>query len=458
MGFLFHYTFMNTSTITLISTAFAAIISATMWIDYFRRIDVFQREKVGPLVIALIVGCFTPAICLYFYGLFHSIGFQENGDFFNDLIYSIIGVGLNEELSKIIGVIFLLTIFKNKINEPIDILIYAGVVAIGFSMIENFKYFSLYGIRIITPRTFYSSLEHIINTTLIVYGFYRSKVFNKGYQFLNIIVFTSLAVASHGLFDFFLMDNFLGHFTAFISIVIFLVGINFWIQMLNNANNFSKFFDYSKINYTDNIFYRLFIWYAITIIITFINNFIVSDFRSSISNFLVALLSDGFLFWVVMLRVSRFKIYKLKYFEIKIQLPFYITKNNDEDLKIPFLNWPLKIRGENKLEHIPTKYIDKSILICPVHKINSYLNQPVNATITNKYLLFDDVVVYSVIINDELIDKTGQFLLKPKTWGLTKVEGGFPIEALYQLNIPVSDLSNVDLKSLKFLELVSLKH
>ncbi len=458
MGFLFHYTFMNTSTITLISTAFAAIISATMWIDYFRRIDVFQREKVGPLVIALIVGCFTPAICLYFYGLFHSIGFQENGDFFNDLIYSIIGVGLNEELSKIIGVIFLLTIFKNKINEPIDILIYAGVVAIGFSMIENFKYFSLYGIRIITPRTFYSSLEHIINTTLIVYGFYRSKVFNKGYQFLNIIVFTSLAVASHGLFDFFLMDNFLGHFTAFISIVIFLVGINFWIQMLNNANNFSKFFDYSKINYTDNIFYRLFIWYAITIIITFINNFIVSDFRASISNFLIALLSDGFLFWVVMLRVSRFKIYKLKYFEIKIQLPFYITKNNDEDLKIPFLNWPLKIRGENKLEHIPTKYIDKSILICPVHKINSYLNQPVNATITNKYLLFDDVVVYSVIINDELIDKTGQFLLKPKTWGLTKVEGGFPIEALYQLNIPVSDLSNVDLKSLKFLELVSLKH
>ena len=271
-------------------------------------------------------------------------------------------------------------------------------------------------------------------------------------------MFTSLAVASHGLFDFFLMDNFLGHFTAFISIVIFLVGINFWIQMLNNANNFSKFFDYSKINYTDNIFYRLFIWYAITIIITFINNFIVSDFRASISNFLIALLSDGFLFWVVMLRVSRFKIYKLKYFEIKIQLPFYITKNNDEDLKIPFLNWPLKIRGENKLEHIPTKYIDKSILICPVHKINSYLNQPVNATITNKYLLFDDVVVYSVIINDELIDKTGQFLLKPKTWGLTKVEGGFPIEALYQLNIPVSDLSNVDLKSLKFLELVSLKH
>lgn len=449
---------MITPTITLISTAFAAIVSATMWIDYFRRIDVFEREKVGPLVIALIVGCFTPSICLYFYSLLHSIGFQENGNFLNDLIYSIIGVGLNEELSKIIGVVFLLTIFKNRINEPIDILIYAGVVAIGFAMIENFKYFSLYGIRIITPRTFYSSLEHIINTTLIVYGFYRYKLFKKGHQFINTIVFSSLAVASHGLFDFFLMDNFLGHFTAFISIIIFLIGINFWIQILNNANNFSGFFDYSKIYYTDKIFYRLVGWYTLTILITFINNILVSDFRASISNFLIAFLSDGFLFWVVMLRASRFKIYKLKYFDVKIQLPFYITKNNDEDLMIPFLNWPLKIRGENMREHIPTKYIDKSILICPVHKTNSYLNQPVNATITNKYLLFDDVVVYSVLINDELIDKTVQYLLKPKTRGLTQIDGGFPIEALYQVNNTVSDFSKVDLKSLQFLELVSLKY
>ena len=32
--------------ITLVFTALAAMLSAVMWIDYFRRIDVFEKEKI----------------------------------------------------------------------------------------------------------------------------------------------------------------------------------------------------------------------------------------------------------------------------------------------------------------------------------------------------------------------------------------------------------------------------
>ena len=448
---------MNTSTITLIATLLAALISATMWIDYFRRIDVFEREKIGPLVIALLVGCITPFICLYFYSLFHKIGFHENGNFINDIIYSVIGVGLNEELSKIIGVVIVLSIFKNRINEPIDILIFAGVTAIGFSMIENFKYFSLYGIKIITPRTFYSSLEHIINTTIIVYGFYRYKLFNKGNHFINILVSSSVAVASHGLFDFFLMDTFLGYFTAFFSIIIYLIGINFWIQMLNNANNYSDFFDYTKINYSNRIFYRLLFWYSITILITFLNNVFVSNIKDSILHFLFALASDGFLFLVVMLRASRFKIYRKKYFEVRIELPFYFTKNNDEDFFIPLLNIPIKIRGENQMEHIPTKFLNKKIVLTPLSLNKRFLMKSVDAKITDKFLLFDDVVVYSVIIDDLSYQNENSFLLKPKTRGLTEIDDKYPIEGLYRINKNVTDLSKTDVKSLQLLEWVCVK-
>ncbi len=357
---------MSDSKITLFFMAFAALVSATMWIDYFRRIDVFEREKIWSLIIALIIGCFTPSICLFFYSLIHKMGFSENGKFVNDFIYAILAVGLNEEFSKIIGVIIVLTVFRKKIDEPIDILIYAGITAIGFAMVENFKYFSLYGIKVITPRTFYSSLEHIINTTLIVYGFYRTSLFKKGIPVLNVLVFSSLAVASHGLFDFFLMDTSLGYFTAFFSIMIYLIGINFWVQMLNNANNYSNFFDYDKIHYTDRIFLRLLFWYSLTLIITFINNLIVSDLKTTVTHFFFGLLSDGFLFWVVMLRASRFKIYKHKYFDIKIQFPFYITKNNDEDFKIPFLNLPIKVRGENYRSTFPQSILARILSFAPL--------------------------------------------------------------------------------------------
>ncbi len=447
---------MSDSNIALIFTAFAALVSATMWIDYFRRIDVFEREKIFPLTIALLIGCFTPSICLFFYSLIHKMGFEENGEFINDLLYAVFAIGLNEEFSKIIGVIIVLTIFRKKIDEPIDVLIYAGITAIGFAMIENFKYFSLYGIKIITPRTFYSALEHIINTTIIVYGFYRQRLFNKGNHLVNIFVASSIAIASHGLFDFFLMEGSLGNLTVFLSIIIYLIGINFWVQMLNNANNYSKFFDYHKIHYTTNIFKRLVFWYALTVVITFVNNLIVSDIRIAVNNFCFGLLSDSFLFLVVMLRVSRFKIYKLKYFNVKIQFPFYITKNDDEDFRIPYLNLPIKVRGENYREHIPTKYIDKSILVCPVNPKKSYLKVPVDAIISNKYLLFDDVVVYTVQLNEH-DNKAYTYILKPKTRGKTEVNNIFPIEALYKVNAESIDLSKVDVTSLKALEWVYLK-
>jgi len=451
---------MSDSNIAFVFTAFAALVSATMWIDYFRRIDVFEREKIFPLSIALLIGCFTPSVCLFFYAMIHKMGFSENGEFVNDILYAVFAVGLNEEFSKILGVIVVLTIFKKKIDEPIDILIYAGITAIGFAMVENFKYFGIYGIKIISARTFYSALEHIINTTLIVYGFYRSSLFGKGNIFVNVFVASAIAVASHGLFDFFLMDNKYGQITALFSLIIYLIGINFWVQMLNNANNYSTFFDYSKIHYTDKIFLRLLFWYALTIAISFTNNIIVSDLRTAVSNFCFALLSDGFLFWVVMLRASRFKIYKKKYFDVKIQFPFYITKNGDEDLRIPYLKIPLKVRGENYHEHIPTKYIDKNILLCPVNPKSSYLKTPVDAIITDKHLLFDDVVVYLAKLKENDANEQSLFLLKPKTRGRTEINGQFPVEGLYKLDKfenEIIDLSKVDFKKLKLLEWVYLK-
>jgi len=45
---------MNYIAITLISTAFAALVSATMWIDYLGEL-MFLKEKDRALVVALIM-------------------------------------------------------------------------------------------------------------------------------------------------------------------------------------------------------------------------------------------------------------------------------------------------------------------------------------------------------------------------------------------------------------------
>jgi len=89
------------------------------------------------------------------------------------------------------------------------------------------------------------------------------------------------------------------------------------------------------------------------------------DFRFSVITFVYSMISDGFLFFVVILGVSRFKIFKQKYFRVPLTLPFYFSKNKDEDFVFPFLNIPIKVRGENYQEHILTKYLNRTIEICP---------------------------------------------------------------------------------------------
>ncbi len=433
-------------------SALAAVLSISMWLDYFRKIDVFEPEKIKHLVLALFVGCGTPFISISIYKLIDLTGLQMTGDVSNDLFYSIVVIGANEELSKIVGVVVAFRLLRNHIKEPIDHLVYAGLVALGFSIVENFKYFNEYGMQIITTRAFYSALVHIINTTIIVYGFYRLTLFGKGNQVTNTLVAFGVSAASHGLFDFFLMNNFMGPYTQLFSILVYLVGINFWVSMLNNANNYSAHFDYAKIHFSGQIFYRLLFWYLTTMIFTLIYNMIVFTPRHALSYFYNSLLTDGLLLFIVILRASRFMIFKEKYFNVNIELPFHYTKNNDEDFK---LLWalPIKIRGEGASEYKLTTFLNKSIELIPLNPDISPLKEPLTVHLTDKLLLKDDVIVYKASYNNN------DYYIKPKTNGDTETDDGYPISGLFTLKAgkTFENPGEISYKDLFFVEWVYTK-
>lgn len=423
-----------------------------MWIDYFRKIDVFEPEKIKNLVLAMLIGCITPFLSIYIYRLIHLTHFDLNGEFYNDLLYTVFAIGANEELSKIVGVLIVFRVFKNKINEPIDYLVYAGVTALGFSIVENFKYFNNYGIQIISTRAFYSALVHIINTTIIVYGFFRFKLFNKGNQITNTVVAFIASASSHGLFDFFLINNFIGPVTPLFATVVYLIGINFWVQMLNNANNYSQNFSYEKIHFSSNIFFRLLFWYLATLIFTIVYNMIVFDSKRALSYFFNSLSSDGLLLVIVILRASRFKIFYRKYFNVNIELPFYITKNGDEDFKLLYL-LPIKIRGESAYEYKLTTYLNKFVQLFPLSEKDTKIKEPLTVNLCDKILLNDDVVVYKAQHHSDT------FYIKPKTNGETETEQEHPIAGLYNLKTTVNNENEDGLtyKDLNFIEWIYVK-
>jgi hypothetical protein len=230
------------------------------------------------------------------------------------------------------------------------------------------------------------------------------------------------------------------------------VGINFWVEMLNNANNFSNYFDYDKIAFPPRIVYRLMGWYLLTLVIAFVNNLLLSDLSFAFITFITSLISDGFLFVIVIQRVSRFKVLKANYTRVMPALPFYITRNRDEDFS--FFHYGIRIRGENFQDHILTRYLNRDVIIFPLSKKKTTLRHDRVARVTGKTMLFDDVVVYTIAFENFETPPGKVYLLKPKTAGTKTVDGKYPIHGLFTVNADERGITALSYKQLKFVEWV----
>lgn len=390
---------LNSAQIYFIFPILGAVFGAILWLNYFKRLDVQKHEKLNDILISFIIGFLTPTITLWVYFILEIFGINFNGKLVNDFFYSILGVGLTEELSKLLGVFVTFKILKKRINEPIDYLIFSGIIALGFSIRENFIYYNNYGSLYVTGRTFISSLVHIINTSICVYGIYRFKIFKKGNTYFNSAIGISAAVLSHGLFDFFLIHEIIGVISPFLSSIIYLIGINFWIQMLNNCLNYSPFFNYQKLHSTSKLYKTIIGWYLAIVFLEFCYSYYYKDLHFAIKSILLNTVNEGILLTIVTLRSSRLKISKRKYFPIKIQSPIYFTKNKDEDIMI--LGIPIKIRGENRHEFKFIEYMGDEILICPTNKNQSIFSSNKRARLLKKYFIKNDAVIYLVEVFSE---------------------------------------------------------
>ncbi len=436
-----------------IFTIIGAVCGAMLWLGYFKRIDALERERTIDICIAFIVGFLTPDIALWFSKGLKAKGMGFNGEFFNDFFFSILGVGVTEEFSKLVGVVIVFFLLKKRINEPLDYLIFGGVVALGFSVRENFIYYYNYGAQLITGRTFISCLVHIINTSIAVYGLYRARIFNKGNTYLNAFIGISVAIVSHGLFDFFLTQPLIGSLTPFLSSIVYLVGINFWIQMINNCTNFSPFFDYRKIVSVTKLYQTILLWYLIVLLVEFSYTWYFKSLSEAFTDSLKNVANEGFLLLIVALRAGRISINKRKYLPIKIQLPFHYTKNDNEDFI--FLGLPIKIRGENEKEIQFLHYVGRDILLCPVKPESSVLKGNQKAHIIKKYFLKNDVITYLVKV--EAGSETDIYLLKPKTTHVTLFEDKYPIAKLMLYSNDDIEKHKATYKDLEFLEEVYLR-
>lgn len=185
----------------IIPLAIAPGIAIALFV-YFR--DKYEKEP-----FRLLRGCFlfgllslVPAAVIEL--LEGVVGFDEQGNMLQILLYAVIGVGLVEELSKY----FFLQVYaypKAAFNEPFDGIVYSVMIAMGFATGENIMYAFSHGLETTLVRMFTAVPLHA--TCGVIIGFYVGLAKFRPGPVKYILTGLLLATLIHGAYDFFLFQQ-----------------------------------------------------------------------------------------------------------------------------------------------------------------------------------------------------------------------------------------------------------
>lgn len=185
---------------------FPVILPVVFWAWYHYHKDRHLPEPVSQLALAFGLGAGGYWLGILMYTGLGFIGWRFDAFLLAEtdqtalLLYAIFAIGPVEELAKLLP--FLLVIFCfPEFDEPIDGIIYASFIALGFSAVENFYYFQYVGDVEALARGFAGPVVHIVFAS--IWGFYVGRAYLLRRR-VALTVFVSLIVTAviHGLYDF----------------------------------------------------------------------------------------------------------------------------------------------------------------------------------------------------------------------------------------------------------------
>ncbi|MDD1673908.1 MAG: PrsW family glutamic-type intramembrane protease [Methanomicrobiales archaeon] len=220
---------MNPLTIVAVAAA-----PAFFWLWYFYHQDRYEPE---PRLLILRI---------FFLGMLVTlpVALLEGILPISDFLLAVFAAPIIEELAKYLVVER--TVYRSaEFDEPMDGVVYAAAAALGFATLENIGY--LVSVYLSSPlhdvlfvfalRALLSVPGHALFSSIWGYGLGRAK-FDKKWGYVFILVGLVLAIALHGVFNFFLYSS------AILVLGVFaLVPVIWWLvfRMMDDALRRSPF-------------------------------------------------------------------------------------------------------------------------------------------------------------------------------------------------------------------------
>ena len=220
-----------------------ALIPVIVLISYIYFHDKHEREPMGLLIWAFVLGIFSVIPALIFTAGWEQLGFTRTEGPFNTLFYAFVVVALSEESAKYLMMRSFL--YKRKaFNEPYDGIIYMVMIGMGFAALENLIYvfgqssyaesLAVGGWRAVTSIPAHGAFA-------ILMGFFAGRAkYSKVGSWLLLLTVLVLAVLFHGAYDFFLMQP-LSPVLAAGALLTLTIGIVFSQKMIKSHQRNSPF-------------------------------------------------------------------------------------------------------------------------------------------------------------------------------------------------------------------------
>jgi len=215
-----------------------AILPALIICYAIYRVDKFDKESHWQLIICFVLGMLVtyPAMKLEEIGQIY--GLEDSTNFWLLLVLSYIVVGLSEELTKFLALMFY-AYPRKEFNEPLDGIVYAVMIAMGFATLENILYADQYGYSTTIIRAFTAVPAHAVFAVFMGYYVGLAK-FNKPKRFSLIATGLFIAVFIHGTYDFFILQEYYDWLMGFATLTL-TVSIYFSIRLIRLHQNNSPF-------------------------------------------------------------------------------------------------------------------------------------------------------------------------------------------------------------------------
>jgi len=206
-----------------------AILPALVICYAIYRVDKFDKESHWQLIICFVLGMLVTYPAMKLEEIGQNYGLEESTNLWLLLVLSYIVVGLSEELTKFLALIFY-AYPQKEFNEPLDGIVYAVMISMGFATLENILYADQYGYHTTIIRAFTAVPAHAVFAVMMGYYVGLAK-FNKSKRFSLIAIGLFIAVFIHGTYDFFILQEYYDWLMGFATLTL-AISIYFSIRLI----------------------------------------------------------------------------------------------------------------------------------------------------------------------------------------------------------------------------------